>query len=520
METLSMFASGKVMTQILIERDDLPACPIVHISLPVRFFPEEGIIVANENPKPKEQDKEEEDLAAGLLELVLSIYEQVCHCPLILSEEERDEVADTLSRLFLRADMKLDRMDEAAKRDETKFPPLPSSEREWRFADTRVDELQKEKDRLKLAAFEGESEEEKKKRQMEALKEVESLDIAPMTDEQVDGLFSVSLKKKSGNKAESTWPSNQPGGLVIGGGTRDKNVDEMGQSPFEGRRPCRHGETCLHQSLPAHSDHFSHPGDADYFEPMLLKERDDNSNNNEEREAVQGTGSGSRLDPDHDHGQGQGQGVPPPPGHIQPMERKVKEDEKGQVCDISDDTPLTPLSIMQRMETTTAIQDIDLSCVDFPDLMGSFSMDLSTVRDAANKEFLDQVNLRTGLAGEDLVYRYLREKHSKDIEKGEVTVTWENASGESGRPYDIVVSRDMKPFLFIEVKTTSSVVPSSKPIEISWQEVKFALEKGASYHVYRVVLRSEDQPECAVLPHVSDLFASKKLQLLFHQVSS
>ncbi|KAF5820161.1 hypothetical protein HanXRQr2_Chr02g0085681 [Helianthus annuus] len=84
----------------------------------------------------------------------------------------------------------------------------------------------------------------------------------------------------------------------------------------------------------------------------------------------------------------------------------------------------------------------------------------------------------TGRRGEELAFNYYRNKGIK-------VVKWVNEGSETRLPYDIEVCEDENPKEYIEVKTTDS--RTKDWFEISVREWQFAVEKGESFSIARVV---------------------------------
>jgi hypothetical protein len=84
-----------------------------------------------------------------------------------------------------------------------------------------------------------------------------------------------------------------------------------------------------------------------------------------------------------------------------------------------------------------------------------------------------------GRWGEQLVFGMLQKEHPHD------TVVWVNEEGETGTPYDVVISDATgKSRHFVEVKTTRTT--TKRLFEMSSREWIFAYEHRGSYSIYRV----------------------------------
>ena len=501
MQSLKVFASEEVVTQIQKTVKKNMISPIVRVSLPVHFFEEEKMIVANQNPSPKEKEVK---LANAIVDLVASIYQHKLEIPLNMCDEEREAIVKSLSLFFVRVDMELERIADVAKKQEFEFPPLPYSERIWRFADTSVDKLHE----VKRAALSltNESEEVRERRRKEVLEEVNSMVLAPVMIEEEKVYVgqkpqgpqswppqasSRSRKKKKGNVPPPSTSSVPP--------PATSSSSKMPPAPRH-RRSCAYGVRCTHLALSEHTGRFSHPGDADY---ILFSNH---------IKIATGKGNGEAKKNAKDKSNGENTSSSPLPS---PLPKQT-----GPHANL-------PLSIMKRLEIQSNIHHLDLSCMDRSELK---ELVVATNREEeegetgntngsglSNESILNR-KLVIGHAGEFLTFQYLYRTFSSEIETGEVEVKWVNEFVESGHPYDVIVTRNKEPILYVEVKSTTTSSHVIKPVEISWKEIQFALEKGETYHVYRVSLSREHGPHIAVFPHLSSRFASHELQLFFQQI--
>ena len=85
-----------------------------------------------------------------------------------------------------------------------------------------------------------------------------------------------------------------------------------------------------------------------------------------------------------------------------------------------------------------------------------------------------------GKIGEEIIYKYLRGQY----EAKNVAVEWINSNDEAGQPYDIKIIHPDGKVVYIEVKSTGG--HEKKEFEISSQQLKFALEQGSNFHLYRI----------------------------------
>ena len=92
-----------------------------------------------------------------------------------------------------------------------------------------------------------------------------------------------------------------------------------------------------------------------------------------------------------------------------------------------------------------------------------------------------------GQWGELLVKNFL-EKIQSQPDSDIVAIEWSNAVSQTGLPYDFIIRRRMvdgaETEVYVEVKSTLS--DKKACFEISMQQVMFAEENGAAYHIYRV----------------------------------
>jgi len=84
---------------------------------------------------------------------------------------------------------------------------------------------------------------------------------------------------------------------------------------------------------------------------------------------------------------------------------------------------------------------------------------------------------KVGRWGEEAVYQMLKDKNGQ--------VVWENATGETGKPYDITIRKKGEQIeKYIEVKATTG---QSKSFDISVNELLWASKHRSKYVVYRVI---------------------------------
>ncbi|GKC23878.1 histidine kinase-, DNA gyrase B-, and HSP90-like ATPase family protein [Tanacetum coccineum] len=125
-----------------------------------------------------------------------------------------------------------------------------------------------------------------------------------------------------------------------------------------------------------------------------------------------------------------------------------------------------------------------------------------------NKVSVPPQNVITGREGERAAFKYFSStlRHKK--------VKWVNKVKESGLPYDILVEGKDKSQEYIEVKSTS--VAKKDWFNISMNEWKFAIEKGESFIIARIVLSDGKLPKITTYRNPAKLLQSRHLQLAFH----
>lgn len=111
----------------------------------------------------------------------------------------------------------------------------------------------------------------------------------------------------------------------------------------------------------------------------------------------------------------------------------------------------------------------------------------------------------TGRTGEFVAYKYFSSKI------GEEYVKWVNEVKESGLPYDIVVEGKENTKEYIEVKATSNA--RKDWFVITFREWQFAVEKGESFSIARVVLSDGKSAQITSYRNPLKLCQSGHLQL-------
>uniref|UniRef100_A0A804M5T2 Protein NO VEIN C-terminal domain-containing protein n=1 Tax=Zea mays TaxID=4577 RepID=A0A804M5T2_MAIZE len=134
----------------------------------------------------------------------------------------------------------------------------------------------------------------------------------------------------------------------------------------------------------------------------------------------------------------------------------------------------------------------------------NFDEKLAILAEDKNQRLSDANQLRTGRLGEELVEKYL----AKQL--GSNNVRWVNNRIETGLPYDIVITHPEGFTEYVEVKTT---VSSRKDwFDVSAREWQFALEKGDSFSIARVILGTK-KASIEMLKNPHKLCKQKALRL-------
>ena len=89
-----------------------------------------------------------------------------------------------------------------------------------------------------------------------------------------------------------------------------------------------------------------------------------------------------------------------------------------------------------------------------------------------------------GKIGEEIIYKYLCDQYDTKLKSRDISIEWINCNNEAGQPYDIKITQSDGKMVYIEVKSTGG--HEKKEFEISSQQLKFALEQGSNFHLYRV----------------------------------
>ncbi|PWA85335.1 hypothetical protein CTI12_AA151420 [Artemisia annua] len=154
---------------------------------------------------------------------------------------------------------------------------------------------------------------------------------------------------------------------------------------------------------------------------------------------------------------------------------------------------------------------------------------LSGIPDSHLANFLDVIKARTGFTEENMESfitncQELPNLPCEELRNGELEtfkcfsaalgdkkVKWVNEVKESGLPYDIAVEGKDNSMEYIEVKSTSKA--KKDWFDISLNEWKFAIEKGESFSIARVVLLDGKPPKITIYRDLEKLCQSRQLQL-------
>ncbi|KAF5820234.1 putative histidine kinase/HSP90-like ATPase superfamily [Helianthus annuus] len=166
------------------------------------------------------------------------------------------------------------------------------------------------------------------------------------------------------------------------------------------------------------------------------------------------------------------------------------------------------------IEQSDSISDMNVDFKGQPDYAkNTVSSYTKTCTSATNLIEKDQLSLGTvtpqqvitGRTGEFVAFKYFSSKI------GEKCVKWVNEVKESGLPYDIVVKGENNKKEYIEVKATSNARKDWFVITI--REWQFAVEKGESFSIARVVLSEGKSAQITTYRNPLKLCQSGHLQL-------
>ncbi len=166
--------------------------------------------------------------------------------------------------------------------------------------------------------------------------------------------------------------------------------------------------------------------------------------------------------------------------------------------DLPDSTAIPPPSFEQIPIST--LVNFDLFSAEF--LSGELSTSQSFPTTSTEADSI------TGRRGEELVFRYLKEKYPNE------TIKWMNEEEESYESYDIhrIKTSENDREEFIEVKTTRVIDQNTFPISIG--EVKYLLKHSSNYFIYRVYYADSIKlSTITVINKVKDYLESKHIKL-------
>ena len=115
---------------------------------------------------------------------------------------------------------------------------------------------------------------------------------------------------------------------------------------------------------------------------------------------------------------------------------------------------------------------VDKNYVDIPTQFGK--------AETGSNEFTKLI----GKIGEEIIYKYLCDQYEAKVKSRDISIEWINCNEEAGQPYDIKITQPDGKIVYIEVKSTGG--HEKKEFEISSQQLKFALEQGSNFHLYRI----------------------------------
>jgi hypothetical protein len=127
-----------------------------------------------------------------------------------------------------------------------------------------------------------------------------------------------------------------------------------------------------------------------------------------------------------------------------------------------------------------------LNLIDLSTISSSNSASIKTSFNRNRSGGNGEMDMRTGLTGEQLVYGYLLNKYHHQLDS--VPIEWLNKNGETSLPYDILLTENGITH-YIEVKATRS--NNQHTFFLSMNQMKAILQHGDNYHIYRVYLKQE-----------------------------
>jgi hypothetical protein len=127
-----------------------------------------------------------------------------------------------------------------------------------------------------------------------------------------------------------------------------------------------------------------------------------------------------------------------------------------------------------------------LNLIDLSTISNSSSTSIKTLFDRNRTGGNGEIDMLTGLTGEQLVYEYLLNKYPHQLDS--VSIEWLNKNKEASLSYDILLTENGIKH-YIEVKATRS--NNQHTFFLSINQMKAILEHGDNYHIYRVYLKQK-----------------------------
>ncbi|CAF1366667.1 unnamed protein product [Rotaria sp. Silwood1] len=149
--------------------------------------------------------------------------------------------------------------------------------------------------------------------------------------------------------------------------------------------------------------------------------------------------------------------------------------------------PLTSAFIESEGEQLNNIEFIDVSSITTSNLVLFQSPFDGT-------EECDDLDLITGRIGEEMVYEYLLNKYSDQLNL--VSIKWENQYRETHQPYDISLTKHGITH-YIEVKSTRTYNQHIFPLSIN--QIETFLKHKENYFIYRVYI---DEKKFIILDNI------------------
>ncbi|KAM7488866.1 hypothetical protein LguiB_026350 [Lonicera macranthoides] len=170
---------------------------------------------------------------------------------------------------------------------------------------------------------------------------------------------------------------------------------------------------------------------------------------------------------------------------------------------LQDSETLEDQTVRISCSTNATFDTVDLAAQSgFP----SSNVSTCTERDQLSSRTVDpQQALLTGREGEFVAFKYFVGKF------GDPTVKWVNEAKETGLPYDIVLGDNENNREYIEVKATKSA--EKDWFDITVREWQFAVEKGKSFSIARVVLLDNNKGQITIYKNPVSLCHLGQLQL-------